>query len=294
LTLGFDARSCGLGDILVSFWIAQGLKEQGHEVLYLPGQHDRVVQAFGFETGEVEPVTSFGGDSATYRHELELGGIGPHRAHLWQVELPIKVEPKRPSAGYWDVCDEWALEMKAARTGGKKPFVLLFPACAYNTRTWPLQKWTRLAWFLEEAGVGTVALNASTDGLESMPFYAYGYQIEAIISLMRVADLVIANDSGPAHLAGTLGVPTMAMMGPTIPDMVFGYCPNVEPVRISEAELPCIGCHFKAHRGFRSACDQGCEALQILPVSAVFERVLHKLGISTGNRPMAGGSPLPR
>lgn len=278
MTVGFDCRACGLGDVIVSLWIAEGARDAGHEVLYLPGQHDRVVQAFGFETAEVEPHVSFGGESPAYRKELELGGIGPHRGYLWQLELPFSVEPRRPQADRWEECDEWAQELKLARTGGSKPFVLLFPACAYNTRTWPVQKWTRLAWALESQGIGTASLNSSQDGLESTPFYAYGYPVEAIISLMRVADLVIANDSGPAHLAGTLGVKTLAVMGPTHPDMVFGYCPDVECLSVTAEELPCIGCHFKGDRGFKAACDQGCEALHILPVSRVLQHVLSGLG----------------
>jgi len=282
LTVGFDCRTCGLGDVILSLWIAQGAREAGHEVIYLPGQHDWVVRAFGFETGEIEATTSFGGESPSYRRELELGGRGPHRGYLWQLELPFSVEPQRPVAMHWEECDEWARELKSARTGGTKPFVLLFPACAYNTRTWPVQKWTRLGWDLEAHGVGTAALNSTPDSLESMPFYAYGYAVEAIMSLMRVADLVVGNDSGPAHLAGTLGVPTIAVMGPTHPEMVFGYCPDIEVLRVTEDLLPCIGCHFKADRGFKSACDQGCEALHILPVSAVLQHTLKRLELANG------------
>ncbi len=285
MTFGFDCRSCGLGDVIVSLWIAQGAREVGHEVLYLPGQHDWVVRAFGFETGEIKADCSFGGDSPAYKHELKMGGQGPHRGHLWQLELPTSIEPKRPQVDRWEECDEWAAEVKAARTEGTKPFVLLFPACAYNTRTWPQQKWTRLAWELESQGIGTAALNSTEEGLTSMPFYAYGYSIEAIISLMRVADLVIGNDSGPAHLAGTLGVPTIAIMGPTNPQMVFGYCPDVDCFHVSPEELPCVGCHFKADRGFKAACDQGCEALQILPVHTVLEKVQMKLQSATTMQP---------
>ncbi len=107
-----------------------------------------------------------------------------------------------------------------------------------------------------------------------MPFYAYGYDIEALISIILAADMVVANDSGPAHLAGTLGTKTFAVMGPTNPQMVFGYCPDVTCLRVAEGDLSCVGCHFKADRGFRAACDQGCEALHILPVESVLQRLL--------------------
>lgn len=284
MRIGFDCRDCGIGDVVTSLWIAEGVRAAGHEAVYLSGRHDRVLAAFGYETQPVgaedfeTPLVVFGGSSPAYRRELDLGGQGPHRGYLWQMQLPFSVEPQRPRAGRWEECDEWAQELRQARTGGTKPLAVLFPGCAYMTRTWPVQKWTRLGWWLEENGVGTAGFNSSTDGLESLPFYCYGYEIEALISIIRAADIVIANDSGPAHLAGTVGTKTLAVMGPTHPQMVFGYCPDVIPVHVAEEELGCVGCHFKAERGFRSACDQGCEALHILPVDRVMRRVLAEVG----------------
>ena len=279
MTVEFDCRVCGIGDALVSLWIAEGAREAGHDVVYLPGRHDRLIEAFSGTLGTSEGSSriEFGGESASYRHELKNVGSVPHRGLLWQHELPFRVDPRRPKAQAWEECDEWARDLKQSRTGGNKPLAILFPACAYNTRTWPVQKWTRLGWALEKNGVGTVGLNSSLDSIDQLPFYAYGYGIEALISLIRIADVVIANDSGPAHLAGTLGVKTLAIMGPTDPETVFGYCPDVVPVRVDKEVLPCVGCHFKSDRGFCAACDQGCEALQILPVQTVLESVMQHL-----------------
>jgi len=281
LTVEFDCRACGLGDTLVSLWIAEGVRKAGHEIVYLPGIHDRLVEAFGGTLGDRDgsPRVEFGGKSPSYKKELQDANAVPHRAYLWQLDLPFSVEPARPTAGSWEECDEWARELKQSRTGGTKPFVVLFPACAYNTRTWPVQKWTRLGWALEENGVGTVGFNGTIDSIGELPFYAFGYGIEALISIIRLADLVIANDSGPAHLAGTLGVKTLAVMGPTNPDTVFGYCPDVVPVRVDETVLPCVGCHFQPDRGFRSACDQGCEALHLLSVQHVLDLILEHTGV---------------
>jgi ADP-heptose:LPS heptosyltransferase len=49
-----------------------------------------------------------------------------------------------------------------------------------------------------------------------------------LIELLRRADLVIANDSGPLHMAAALGRPTLALFGPTSPDR-FGAFPPEEP-----------------------------------------------------------------
>jgi ADP-heptose:LPS heptosyltransferase len=90
---------------------------------------------------------------------------------------------------------------------------------------------------------------------------------------MSSVELVVGNDSGPAHLAGTLGTPTLALMGPTRAACVFGHIPEVTPLAVS-LEPACAGCHFG--RPFRAACDQGCQALYALTPAAVLKEV-HKL-----------------
>lgn len=49
-----------------------------------------------------------------------------------------------------------------------------------------------------------------------------------LIELLRRADLVIANDSGPLHMAAALGRPTLALFGPTSPER-FGAFPPEAP-----------------------------------------------------------------
>jgi lipopolysaccharide heptosyltransferase I len=48
-----------------------------------------------------------------------------------------------------------------------------------------------------------------------------------LIELLRRADLVIANDSGPLHMAAALGRPTLALFGPTSPDRFGAFPPDV-------------------------------------------------------------------
>jgi len=49
-----------------------------------------------------------------------------------------------------------------------------------------------------------------------------------MVDLLRRARLVIANDSGPLHIAAALGVPTLGLFGPTSPER-FGPFPLTEP-----------------------------------------------------------------
>jgi ADP-heptose:LPS heptosyltransferase len=87
--------------------------------------------------------------------------------------------------------------------------------------------------------------------------------------------VVVGNDSFPAHLAGTVGVPTLALMGPTVAS-VFAHLPDVEC--LASNGVDCTGCHFR--KPFRAACDQGCMSLYRLFPDDVLDRTLTKTGLA--------------
>ena len=60
--------------------------------------------------------------------------------------------------------------------------------------------------------------------LTGVPLGVYG-------GLLRRAALVIANDTGPAHLAAAVGAPLLSVLGPTKPEQWAPWGPTVEVVR---------------------------------------------------------------
>jgi heptosyltransferase I len=63
--------------------------------------------------------------------------------------------------------------------------------------------------------------------------------IKQLIELIRRADLYIGGDSGPMHIASTLGIPTVAIFGPKDPVVYGPY--NSKSIIVSK-ELPCSPC----------------------------------------------------
>ncbi|MFH1092413.1 MAG: glycosyltransferase family 9 protein, partial [Pseudomonadota bacterium] len=64
--------------------------------------------------------------------------------------------------------------------------------------------------------------------------------IPELIDLYNLSDLLITNDSGPAHFASLTDIPVLVMFGPETPDI---YCPlgaNVRPVYKRPACSPCV------------------------------------------------------
>lgn len=80
------------------------------------------------------------------------------------------------------------------------------------------------------AQIGSSALNlAGQSRLEELP------------GLLSDLKLFVTNDSGPMHIAYGLGIPTVAIFGPTVKE--FGYYPKGPASRMVEAEgLPCRPC----------------------------------------------------
>lgn len=63
--------------------------------------------------------------------------------------------------------------------------------------------------------------------------------IGEIFEIIRNASLLIANDSGPVHIASALGVPTIAMFGPTDP---IRSGPYGKIHRVFQPDISCIKC----------------------------------------------------
>lgn len=85
-----------------------------------------------------------------------------------------------------------------------------------------------------------------------------------LAALLKNARVVIANDSGPAHLAAAVGAPVVALFGPT--HEAFGFAPRGEWVRVISRDLPCRPC--TVHGGVR--CPRGRrECLDGIPPAGV-------------------------
>ncbi|MHC4550115.1 MAG: glycosyltransferase family 9 protein [Planctomycetota bacterium] len=63
--------------------------------------------------------------------------------------------------------------------------------------------------------------------------------LSALVDLLAGARLVVAGDTGPAHLAAALEVPTVALFGPKDPRVLAPVGPRVRPVRTGVRCSPC-------------------------------------------------------
>lgn len=69
--------------------------------------------------------------------------------------------------------------------------------------------------------------------------------VDELVALLAEADLVATGDSGPLHLAVALGVPLLAVYGPTDPAVHGPYNP-LGPVILHRRDLACSPCYTMA------------------------------------------------
>jgi lipopolysaccharide heptosyltransferase I len=133
------------------------------------------------------------------------------------------------------------------------PFAVVLPATHWETKRWPIEHFASLVQPLRERfGLKTV-LGGAPDAAALAPMMpdalnlAGKTSLRQMVALLERASLVIANDTGPMHIASALGRPLVTMYGPTSPVQTgpFGRMDSV--VRL---DIPCSPCFSRtcSHR----------------------------------------------
>ncbi len=86
---------------------------------------------------------------------------------------------------------------------------------------------------------------------------------QALAALIRRCRLVVANDSGPVHLATAVGTPVVAIFGPSN-DRAWGPYPPHDPRHQVAREV--VACSPCIHRGHDFGTPQGCAARTCLAI----------------------------
>jgi heptosyltransferase-1 len=152
------------------------------------------------------------------RGALLLGFSGmlfEHVAQDWFSNLVRGALPRDQTSDGW------------AENTAAQPFALLSPTAGWAAKEWPPERYGSIAKQLAAIGlqplvnIGPGARESEVgDEIERAGDGAakrIACSISQLIALTRRASLFIGSDSGPMHLANALGVPTVAIFGPTDP-----------------------------------------------------------------------------
>ena len=287
--------AAGMGDSFLIGSVAQALQKKYPDfsvrIITLENVRDWAALASnGMQTDDINNTRRKLGERAAYSSALNTyrvdeaclaGGINRHQFYAQQFDVSYDEVKK------WSVkVDGRAIEKMNTwlrpALDELRPIVAISPFATKFTRTWPLRKWLNLIIRLQERNFAVYVLDHPRMANDPSPAHHLMAKLLASPNVHEVAavvmqsDLLIAGDTGTAHLAGWTRTPALALCGPTNGNIVFGGWDTVEHI-----QAPCIeeapGCTWSQKRGWRTWCALGCDALESLSVEAVEQRAIEML-----------------
>jgi heptosyltransferase-2 len=160
----------------------------------------------------------------------------------------------------------------------------------YTAKRWPAARFGELAVMIAaRLGAQPVVFGGPDDAeanavvmktASGAAIAASGQGIGATVGLIARCDAFVSNDSGLMHVASLLGVPTLALFGPSHPGKNRPLDPDT---RILRLDLPCSPC---SRQHAMIVCDHH-DCLRSLEVATVFAELVRLL--ETRGTPTAGG-----
>jgi len=151
--------------------------------------------------------------------------------------------------------------------------IILHPGSGSKRKVWPLDRFLRLAQILQDRlGLKILILFGPAegsevervfDGLDPQTFIRVkGLSLLEIASVMEGCRLFIGSDSGISHMASALGIPTIAIFGPTDPRV---WSPRGGKVWVVRKEISCSPCPRERFlQCVSSECLKGIEVEEVL------------------------------
>jgi len=163
----------------------------------------------------------------------------------------------------------------------------LLPRSRWEVKNWPLESFIALAGRLRErANVSLFLLGGAADREACAAIEkALGGDVTNLVGQtslpelggrLRGLDLLIANDSGPVHMAVAAGTPTLVVFGPTDPNRTGPYG---DGHRVVTAPVDCRPCRSRSCRKTSTACLEQVKPEQVADVAV---EMLDSAGIRTG------------
>ncbi|MBD3349125.1 MAG: lipopolysaccharide heptosyltransferase II [Candidatus Eisenbacteria bacterium] len=183
-----------------------------------------------------------------------------------------------------DELAESASLIAAAGIDPARPFVALSPGANWVYRRWPADRFGALASRVrEEMGVPSVVLGSRADiEIAHSAAAASGgagvsiagdTSIRTLAGVASQAAVFVGNDSGPLHIAASLGTPVVGLFGPNTPDR---YAPRGAESRVIWRRPSCSPCSQKRCRRPGEPC------MLEITVDEVLDAVRSLLGSKEG------------
>jgi heptosyltransferase II len=156
---------------------------------------------------------------------------------------------------------------------GDRYTVGIHPGAHHGTQRWPADYFAQLIRMLHLEGNTCVVFGAANEQRLAESIVEGSGRVARLLitndtmrlaSAIRNVDILVCNNSGPLHLAGLVGTPTLSFMGPTVKEKWWPLAGNAVVLR--RDQLPCIGCNLGHCKIRTHAC-----MMEITPAAAFAE-----------------------
>jgi heptosyltransferase-2 len=170
----------------------------------------------------------------------------------------------RGSSGVMEREPRFDLRVNAARQAGARellkahgasisgPLIALCPGSTNSrAKRWPSERYAALAdRFVDEMGARVVLIGspeevevsrAISEQMRRQPVMLTGRtNLSEAVAVLSISDLLITNDTGPAHIAAALLRPTLVIFGPTDPTTTRPFSQSAQIIRRPPECAPCM------------------------------------------------------
>jgi heptosyltransferase-2 len=274
---------------MIDLWgLSRRLRARQFDLAFSSRQHLREHFLLALSDARRTVGFAFGKRDAALTDAIAVGNTQRHKVDDWMrllepfggctsVQIPhLRVEESERS---------WAKRYLSSRGIERDDLLIgIHPGASLAEKRWPLERFSEVAAATaREHGVRVLAF-AEPGGYGSDLFRIPGVVgvhvgLRELMALIERCDLLVCNDSGPMHIAGALGVPTIAMFGAGIEQ---GFAPlgeghellspdhdELRPKSASNQE------HIRAPTGIMTSqvLDAVSRAVRRLRADATFSRV---------------------
>ena len=161
------------------------------------------------------------------------------------AELGLRVEsyPRLfPSAADHAFADSFFSQLAISNSQPNARLIAVHPGSGGEHKVWPANRWAAVIhWLRQQActGILLVGGEADADARRALaPFdlpVAWNLPLPQLAAVLERCTQFAGHDSGITHLASAVGIPTLALFGPTSPDIWAPLGPRVRVVSASGA-----------------------------------------------------------
>lgn len=209
-------------------------------------------------------------------------------ALLGWTGVPVSDRPPTRLAVTTSAAASITARLQAAGIEQTKPFALLHPAAAFDSKQWATENFARVAEFLHGRGLNALAIAAPNESsvltqlfnASATPITLFSdLSLPEVTALAARARLFVGNDSGVAHIAAAVRAPSVVIFGSS---NIAHWRPWTDaPAAIVREEMPCAPCPGYTCAEFESA--QCIRRVPVARVVAAIEEVLRQSNQSSAN-----------